>query len=348
VPERPTIRMVAERSRVSVSTVSRAINGGYVSAETKRRIDFAIRALGYAPSIAAQSLVAGRTGCIGLVASSTQSTWFSQILAGVEEQLASSRHSVLLSNLVSNGHYDPSVVLAWIAARRVDGLIFVRYGRREQSLVNAAAAVGMPVVLLGPDVRTRASAIVTTNNIDAGALAAEHLIALGHQRIAFAGGPRDSLDTRDRFKGLTRALTAAGLDLPEQNVWFADRYSHEAGVEYARTFLEMPRRQRPSAVVLGNDAMALGFMRTVLQHGVKIPAGVSVIGFDGVPEGGLYWPGLTTVLQPAQRMGKSACRALLDALHVRHEARTAELQYGVELIVRESTAKVPSNGTFRP
>jgi LacI family transcriptional regulator len=255
---------------------------------------------------------------------------------------------VLLSNLVSNGHYDASTVLAWIAARRVDGLIFVRYGRREQALVSAAAAAGLPVVLLGPDVRARASAIVTTNNIDAGALAGEHLITLGHQRIAFAGGPRDSLDTRDRFRGLTRALTAAGVELPEEHVWFAERYGAEAGVDYARSFLELPRRQRPSAVVLGNDAMALGFMRTVLQHGVKIPSGVSVIGFDGVPEGGLYWPGLTTVLQPAQRMGKSACRALLEALHAGDETRTAELQYGVELIVRESTAKVPSNGIFRP
>jgi DNA-binding LacI/PurR family transcriptional regulator len=131
--------------------------------------------------------------------------------------------------------------------------------------------------------------------------------------------------------------------LPEKRVWFGPNYGPESGVEYAHAFLALPQRARPSAVVLGNDAMALGFMRTVLQQGVKIPEEVSVVGFDGIPEGGLYFPGLTTVLQPAHRMGASGCRALLECIANPDLERTADVQYGVELVVRESTSEARSS-----
>jgi DNA-binding LacI/PurR family transcriptional regulator len=114
-------------------------------------------------------------------------------------------------------------------------------------------------------------------------------------------------------------------------------------VEYAHSFLAQPPRARPSAVVMGNDAMALGFMRAALQQGVKIPEEVSVVGFDGIPEGGLYFPALTTVLQPAHRMGASGCRALLECIANPDLERTADVQYGVELVVRESTSEARSS-----
>jgi LacI family transcriptional regulator len=341
--DKPTIRVVAERAQVAVSTVSRVLNGGYASAAAKGRVQLAIQELGYAPSITAQSLVTGRSGCIGVVSYTTQTTWFSQILAGVEEQLADSRQSVLLASLMLNGRYDSSRVVAWITERRVDGLMFIRYTRREHGLFTAASAAGLPVVLIGPDIKAPASSIVRCNNLDAGRIVAEHLIGLGHRRLSFAGGPRESIDTRDRHRGLTQALAEREIELPEKRVWFGPNYGHESGVEYAHSYLALPPRARPSAVVMGNDAMALGFMRTVLQQGVKIPEEVSVVGFDGIPEGGLYFPGLTTVLQPAHRMGASGCRALLECIANPDLERTADVQYGVELVVRESTSEVRSS-----
>jgi LacI family transcriptional regulator len=319
--------------------VSRVLNGGYASAAAKGRVQLAIQELGYAPSITAQSLVTGRAGCIGVVSYTSQTTWFSQILAGVEEQLADSRQSVLLASLMLNGRYDSSTVAAWIQERRVDGLIFIRYTRREHGLFTAAVAAGLPVVLIGPDIKAPASSIVRCNNIEAGRIVAEHLVGLGHRKFAFAGGPKESIDTRDRHRGLMQALADQKIELPEKRVWFGPNYGPESGMEYAHQFLAMPPRARPSAVVMGNDAMALGFMRTVLQQGVKIPDDVSVAGFDGIPEGGLYWPGLTTVLQPAHRMGASGCRALLECMANPDLERTADVQYGVELVVRESTSE---------
>lgn len=340
VKDKPTIRVVAERARVAVSTVSRVLNGGYASDDVKGRVRLAIEELGYSPSITAQSLVTGRTGCIGVVVSTTQSSWFSQILAGIEEQLAHSRQSVLLASLVVDGRYDSSAVSSWISEHRVDGLIFIRYTRRESQIYGAAKRAGLPVVLIGPDVNAPGSLIVRCNNVEGGRLVAAHLLELGHERIAFAGGPRESLDSRDRLAGMRKELAASGIELRAKDVWFGPTYSPEAGMEFAEYFLSQRPQGRATAVALGNDAMAMGFMRTVLQRGIEVPRQVSVVGFDGIPEGGLYWPGVTTCIQPVRRMGASGCRALLDCLSSPDQSRVTSVEYGVELLVRESTGPV--------
>lgn len=338
---KPTIRSVAERARVAVSTVSRVLNGGYASPEARARVEAAIQHLGYAPSVAAQSLVRGRAGCIGLVSYTSQATWLTQILAGIEEELSDSRQSVLLASLVISDRYDASSVSAWIQERRVDGLIFIRYTRRELPLFNAALQAKLPVVLIGPDVKAPASATVRCDNAEAGRLLGEHLLSLGHRRIAYAGGPHESIDSRDRLRGLSRVFDDAKLRISPKRVWFGPDYTPASGVEYARVFLRQSVRQRPTAVVLGNDAMALGFMRTVLSHDVQIPKQVSVAAFDGIPEGSLYWPGLTTVAAPVQRMGASGCRALLESIAAPECEGDADVHFGVELVVRESTGPVP-------
>src|SRR5690606_39151079 len=120
---RPTIKAVATHAGVGVSTVSRVVNGGRTSEAVRQRVLASIAELGYTPSVAAQALVTGRTGTVGLAINTTQSSWFGQILAGVEEALLPGRMSVLLASLMLSGSYDASAVLAWIQERRVDGLI---------------------------------------------------------------------------------------------------------------------------------------------------------------------------------------------------------------------------------
>ncbi len=335
--ERPTIKVVAERAQVAISTVSRVINGGVASTDARSRVNLAIRELGYTPSVAAQSLVMRRTGCVGLAANSSQSPWFSQILAGVEEALLPSRKSVLLASMMQGGRYDPSAVAAWIREGRVDGLVFVRFGRKNRPLFVAAERAGLPVVLIAPDVGAPAHFIARCDNVEAGRLVARHLADLGHRRVAFAGGPRDSLDARNRLKGLAEGMSDRGLRVLQRHLWFGPSYGAESGIEYARRFLAEREASRPTAVVLGNDVMALAFMRAVLQSGVGVPRDVSVIGFDGIPEGELCWPGLTTVAQPMRRMAIRACQALLESIPNRRGSSERTVAYGMELLAREST-----------
>jgi LacI family transcriptional regulator len=337
-PYKPTIRSVAERAEVAISTVSRVVNGGRVSAGVRRRVQKIIDELGYSPSVAAQSLVRRRTACIGLAVNSTQSPWFTQILAGIEQALAPSKKSVLLASMMLDGHYDPGTVLAWIAEARVDGLVLVRYSRRDRPLLERATLARIPVVLVAPDVSAPSDFSVRCDNLSAGKLVATHLAALGHERIAFAGGPKESLDSRQRLQGLEEGLSEAGKSLDHDLVWFGAGYARESGAQYAEKFLARSIRERPTAVVLGNDPMALGFMRTVLQAGLQVPRDVSIVGFDGTPDGEQCWPGLTTVLQPTRLMAMTACQALLDSVDKRQTDRTTSVEFAVELVVRESTA----------
>jgi LacI family transcriptional regulator, galactose operon repressor len=330
---------VADRADVAISTVSRVVNGGHTSEAIRRRVQRAIEELGYSPSVTARSLVTRRTGCLGVAVASTQSAWFSQVLAGVEETLTTCRTSLLLASTTLHGHYDPSVVAGWIGERRVDGLILVRYSARDQELYASAAAKGIPTVLIAPDAEVDAALVVRSNNLDAGRIVARHLAELGHRRIGFGGGPEESLDTRERLRGLSQALQELGIELAPEHVRFGSSYTRETGIDSARWFLELDSRQRPTAMVLGNDAIALAFMRGMLQRGVQVPRDVSVVGFDGIPDGEQCWPGLTTVIQPTRRMSRDACRSLLR--RVEDAAAEAErlIEYDVSLLARESTAE---------
>jgi LacI family transcriptional regulator len=338
VKRKTTIVEVAERARVAFSTVSRVLNGGYASAEVRVRVEQAAKDLGYTPSSIARNLKMGRQGCIGVVVQSSQSSWFTQVLGGIEEALEEKRTvSVVLGSLVLRGRYDPSAVTRWIDDRRVDGLIFARCTRHEAKLVERARKARIPMVFVAPDEHYGAGPVFGTRNRDAARDLGEHLLGLGHRRLGFAGGPEDSIDTLDRLAGLRDALAARDLEIKPAHLAFADAYSAEHGMAYAERWLRLPRAQAPTAIVCGNDALALGVLRTVLQHGVAVPGEVSVAGFDAVPEGALYWPGLTTVRQPSQAMGSAACRELLRI--VDNDDTTAPARHDLEadLVVREST-----------
>jgi len=235
-------------------------------------------------------------------------------------------------------------VLAWIAEGRVDGLIVVRYARRDRALIEAAQRARLPLVLIAPDVSAPADFTVRCNNFEAGGLVAQHLAKLGHRCVAFAGGPKESFDTRQRLEGLREGLSEHGISIDPESIWFGTSYLRENGTEYARSFLQRARAERPTAVVLGNDAMALGFMRIVLQHGVAVPGEVSVVGFDGTPDGEQCWPGLTTVLQPTQQMAISACEALLERIDRRQQGSGSSIEFAVQLLVRESTGAPTVSG----
>lgn len=335
---KPTIRAVADLAQVAISTVSRVLNGGPVSSAVQARVNQAIAELGYTPSLAAQSLVGRKSNTVGLVTDSTESRWFSQVLLGIEGALTPSRKSLVLASLMLSGKYDASQVRAWINEKRVDGLIFVRSSVDDVELLREAQASGMPIVLIGPDVDEPAMFTVRGNNLDAGRLAAEHLFDLGHRRIGFGGGPQSSLDTRMRLTGVSERLVESNCPLDPALIWHGTQYSTHAGTQHAQRFLALGPSRRPTAVILGSDAMALGFMRAVLSAGLKVPDDVSVVGFDGLPDGEVFWPSLTTVRQPTQQMAAQACEALLASLSGQKGLAEPSVEYHqMELVVREST-----------
>lgn len=341
VKRRATIVEVAERANVAFSTVSRVLNGGYASQQVRSRVEQAARDLGYTPSPIARNLKMGRQGSIGLIVESSQGSWFTQVLGGIEEALEQKLFSLLLGSLALRGRYDSSVINRWISERRVDGLLFIRCTRHEEGLVERATKMRLPMVFIGPDEHFNAGPVFASRNREAAQEIARHLVKLGHRRFAFVGGPEDSLDVLDRLRGLREVLSENGLEIDPANVCFAVQYSPEVGIGYAQRWLEMPRAQAPTAVVCANDALAITFLRTVLQRGVKVPDEVSVTGFDGLKEGALYWPALTTAQQLSYAMGNAACQTLLKMIDNPDVVQASHLDLPAELIVRESSGTAP-------
>ncbi len=338
---KPTIGEVAERARVAASTVSRVVNRGSASAKVRARVERAIRELGYTPYAPARNLRMGRTGILGVIAKTSQGVWFNQVLNGIEEALIGRQTSVLLASIALKGTYDLDPVLAWIRDRQVDALVFAHPGKPEIPLIEAAAEAGLPMSYVAPDEEYPTGHSFAGENRQAGRAIADYLCDLGHQRFAFAGGPSLSQDTQNRLAGLKDGLAAHGLELPERFISFAASYQAEGGFQAAAAWLQLPRSEAPTAVVTGNDLMAMAFMRSVLQAGFRIPEQVSVIGFDGLPETGLCWPGLTTAVQPATQMGIDAAAAVLEQLENADAPQSGSRQYPMQLLIRESAGPAP-------
>ncbi len=337
---KPTIAEVAKAANVATSTVSRVLNGGYASASVKARVEKVTQELGYIPSPTARNLKMGRTGIIGLVVGTTQGAWFHQLLTGVELELQDKRVSVALCSLSLTDTYDSSAVEAWITERRVDGIIMIRATERERPLINEAKKRGMPLVFITPDyaINDDEEHIVRARNRKAGREVAAHLLDLGHTKLAYVGGPKVSLDSQERLIGIREVMSERGLTLEDRHVSAARNYLPQSGIEYTKIWLTLPPSERPTAVVLGNDEMALGFMGAVQAQGIKIPDDVSVVGFDNIVEGELWWPGLTTSSQPARQMGREACRLLLEEIESDDLEIAPPLELEMELVVRQSTS----------
>ena len=341
--KKPTIRVVAAKAGVAVSTVSRYLNDDSVSPRMKARLSRVIESLGYKPSRTARNLSLGLKGCIGVVVDSIQDPWFTQLLTGMEEELQSRDTSLMLLSLELRDTYDATIAFEWIDERRVDGLIIAKCHRRDKPLLDAAMDARLPIVAVAPDETLTDVAVVRADNIAAGRTLAAHLAALGHTWVAFAGGPRASIESRHRLRGLREELATRGIRMRDEDVCFCASYEADEGAAFADTFLR--QASRPTAVVLGSDALAIGFIRAAQQRGVHVPGDLSVAAFDGIPEGARSWPGLTTMAQPMREMGRDACRRLFTAITAVEE-RTVVQQYSMTLVVRESTGA--PRGASRP
>ena len=339
--KKPTIATVAEQAGVAVSTVSRYLNGHYVSAPVQARLSEVIAALGYSRSWTARNLSLGRRGCIGVAVDVSSDPWFVQLLVGIEEELAARDTGLMLASLELRGQYDPALVFSWIRDRRVDGLVLAKSQRRERALLKAAVEAQLPTVIIAPDEIFPDVHVVRCNNIAAGAAVGAHLAGLGHRRVGFAGGPDHSIDSKHRLRGLRDELARRGIPIEPEHIFTCGSYTSEAGGEFANRFFE----QAPAltALVLANDALAFGFMRVALQRGIRMPSDLSVIGFDGLPHGGLFYPALTTVSQPMREMGRVACRQLFEAIE--NPGRLESTEFPMVLVERESTTVSPDSGS---
>ncbi len=332
---RVTINDVARSAGVSVATVSKVINGRYgVAAATSERVQEVIARLGYESSLVARSLRSHRTNVIGILVAEFE-PFSTEILKGASAAVAGTGFDLLAYSGVGRSGGDigwERRSLSQLSGTLIDGAVLV-----TPTVVEVRDDV--PVVAIDPHMGPSGIATVDADN-DAGAvLATEHLIGLGHRRIAFLGGREDLESSRLREEGFRSAMAAAGLAVDAELVRVGG-YRREGADRPAHDLLSLP--EPPTAVFAANDLMAIATIDAAHDVGLRVPEDLSVVGFDDVPEAVAATPPLTTVAQPIQQMGAEAIGLLVELIAGRQVA-TDHLRLPTRLVQRGSTAPAPAS-----
>ncbi|ACV59290.1 transcriptional regulator, LacI family [Alicyclobacillus acidocaldarius subsp. acidocaldarius DSM 446] len=331
-----TIRDVARKAGVSVSTVSRVINGsGYVGEDTERKVLLAMKELNYQPNRIARGLVSRRTSTIGLLIPDVANPFFSEMARGVEDAAIAEGYSVLLCNSDWKSERE-LMYIDLLKGRWVDGIVIV--GSRSDSRVIEAAVGDTPLVI----VDRRSSEFrwsVWTDNRQGAALVVEHLLKMGCSKIVHIAGPSDSPSAQERRKGYEQAISQAGLVA----IVYEGDFRFASGFEIATMILE--GSQRPDGIFAANDLMAIGVLQAAVKLGVQVPHEVAIVGYDNIPSAGYVSPSLTTVHQPSYQMGVSAFDLLLEQFVTNSGQSARKVKFEPKLVVRDSSLKCPSRNS---
>lgn len=327
---RPSLKDVARVAGVSYQTVSRVINGGpRVSEDTRARVQAVVDDLGYRRNEAARALVTSRSHSIGVIADASPRYGPVSTLAAVESAARKAGYTALVTT-VSHPGLEPVVeAFRHFVERGVEGVVVIA-PRVPLAEVTQEVAVAVPVVMLSPGQASHDGVTVFFEDQGLGArLATRHLLGLGHTEVAHLAGSQDWLDGQVRLRGWQAELSA------QQVPALAVRYGDWSGESAYRIGRQMVREGLPSSVFVASDLMALGFLRALYEHGVRVPQDISVVGFDDNEFASQVFPPLTTVRQSFGDVGTRCMRILLDLI----EGRPADTTPAVpELVVRASTA----------
>ncbi|QEV98974.1 LacI family transcriptional regulator [Microbacterium caowuchunii] len=326
---RVTIHDVAAASGVSVATVSKAVNGRYgVAPETAARVLEAVEALGYESSLVASSMRSRRTGVIGVLLADFE-PFSAEILKGVSAGLQESRYDLLAysGSRQGDGEGWERRSLSRLSGTLIDGAILV-----TPTVVNAAADV--PIVAVDPHTGRAELPTVEADSRGGAREAVDYLVALGHRRIAFVAGRPDLKSSRLRDAGYRESLAVAGIPF-DPSLTRVGFYAADTAREAARTLLTQP--DPPTAVFAANDLSAIAIIEVAQALGLDVPADLSVVGFDDVPEASRQALPLTTVRQPMQRIGQTAA-GMLTALMAGETLSATHVLLPTRLVPRATTA----------
>jgi LacI family transcriptional regulator, galactose operon repressor len=330
-----SLKDVAARAGVSFQTASKVLNGhrGVASAATVERVRRVAEELGYVPNALARGLVRRSSVTIGILVDDLADAALALFVAGAQTALAGEGHAVLLTALGPDG--DAAGSLRKLLEHRVDGVLVVAPSIEHDREAAAALRPGLPLVSLNRLPGAQAVLLGSDHRMT-GQLAADHLVELGHRRIATVVGPRRRDVVRTRLAGFKDALEAAGVELPDHRIG-ESLWSAESAYAAAAALLDAD--PTITAVFAQNDLMATGVLRLLADRDLPVPGRVSVIGCDDLPTSRFLVPSLTTVHLPFTETGQRAAAALLEVIAGTTVPRRELLP--IRLVVRASTGPVP-------
>lgn len=330
-----TIHDVARQAGVSPMTVSRVINAeGNVRDSTRAKVTAAIKALRYAPNMAARSLAGAESVHIGLLYANPSAHYLSEFLLGSLAQSSLSGCQMVVEQCPEA----EGEAIARLAAGGVHGVVLPPPLCDSKLALEAAAKAGIPAVLVASGRPDPAFSAVSINDFEAARAMTRHLLGLGHRRIAFINGNPNQTASGQRFRGFVDGMTEAGLSVDTHQM-AQGYFTYRSGMEAAEKLLT--GSFKPTAIFASNDDMAAAAMAVAHRKGLDVPGDLSVAGFDDTPLAMSVWPSLTTVRQPIAAMAREAVVLLLEHIRARRAGRDQPVthrQLKHAMVVRESTA----------
>ncbi|REE87502.1 LacI family transcriptional regulator [Paenibacillus taihuensis] len=332
-----TIKQIAQMAGVSKSTVSRVISGnGYTSPEVRGKVLQIIEELQYKPNAVARAMVSQRTNNIGVIIYRrdypiVSHPFYGKILDAIIKTAASLNYSIIVTT-----DYDLSVRAAdFMLEKRVDGLILI--SRFHQNVIDYIKHFNVPYLMVNGSTDVEGVIHVVNQDEAGGRQAASYLCGLGHRRIFTIAGPQTHRSHYLRLKGFSEQREAEGLHPDSQSITYADSSTFDEGYRMMQDNWPLFAAGQYTAVFATNDTLALGAMKFLIEHSVRVPDEVSVMGFDDVDHASMYFPSLTTVAVEKEEMGKKAM-IVLDKLIRQEPVMQQAIEFEPKLVLRKSTS----------
>jgi DNA-binding LacI/PurR family transcriptional regulator len=336
---RVTIRDIAREAQVSHSTVSRALHDSpALPPETISHIkDLAVK-MGYIPSAAARSLKTQHSRAMGVIVSKLGDPFWSDVIQGIDQVLQSSNYSIFIATTNGDKLREEEVVQAMVR-HGVDGVIICSpQFSPEQNL--ALVAYGLPMVIVNNEGVSTSQSIVSNDDVYGSRLATHHLLELGHQKIAYIGLSGEGLTNKEREEGFREEMQQHHLTIDECFIVYGAEETPAEGYKAANQLLLL--QEHPSAIICYNDYMAIGVYSALFDAGWKIPANVSVVGFDDIEIAAYFTPALTTVRQFKSRLGSIVATTMLRQIEKHDNPSGADQPERISirgaLVIRGSTS----------
>ncbi|OWZ83028.1 LacI family DNA-binding transcriptional regulator [Natranaerobius trueperi] len=329
-----TIKDIASRVGVSITAVSQVLNNKEVGIkkETKEKILETARELDYKPNYLARGLITKRTKTIGLIIPDITNPFFPQIVRAIEDTANKMGYNMILCNTDDNLDKE-QLYLDILKEKCVDGIIFTSSTESTLKHEDLLSKIKSPLVLLDRgitgDIRIPK---VYTHGYNGLLLGVNYLVEKDHKKIGFISGPETSVTAKERLKGYRSSVEENGLETKSEWIYYGD-YKVETGEKAVKELLN--RDPEITAIISANDLMAVGAMREIKNHGLRVPEDISVIGFDNIQISRFVDPALTTIAQPSYRMGELATELLINQIEDK-EIPKKEHELEPKLIVRDS------------
>jgi LacI family transcriptional regulator len=341
-----SIREVAAHAGVSVGTVSNVLNRPEIVARaTRSRVHAAIKTLGFVRNESARQLRAGRSRTIGLVVLDVANPFFTDVARGVEDEAAASGLAVILCNTDERLDKEQRY-LELLEEHRVQGILITPVADADSRLVPLQRR-GTPVILVDSKSPSGSQCSVAVDDILGGQTAMAHLLAAGHERITYVGGPIQLRQVADRLDGARMALQQVGGVAADLQVIETGALNVAAGQRAGAQIAELPAQRRPTAVFCANDLVALGLLQEMTRRQIRVPDDLAIVGYDDIEFAAAAAVPLSSVRQPRQELGRMAAQLLLEEALGTDGHKHRQVMFRPELEIRQSSLAAPRRARRR-